>query len=194
MHTYIHTYVPLHVHTLIYTRANRTYTPLSCVYTYGYMYVNMHITPSRCTCTYIHIPTCIHAHAHTCSIACAGIVCLRSHKIHIHTPQSQSHVQVLAVSDPTADRSAASMDVSVGHFSDPDELPGLAHFLEHMLFMGSKKYPGMLCIRGMRMLMCMHNCKTWGIQTYVYVYSHTYTYTNIIRKHAYAHTHTKICI
>ena len=28
-----------------------------------------------------------------------------------------------------------------GHFSDPDELPGLAHFLEHMVFMGSKKFP-----------------------------------------------------
>ena len=28
-----------------------------------------------------------------------------------------------------------------GHYSDPDELPGLAHFLEHMVFMGSKKFP-----------------------------------------------------
>lgn len=25
--------------------------------------------------------------------------------------------------------------------SDPDELPGLAHFCEHMLFLGTKKYP-----------------------------------------------------
>ena len=25
--------------------------------------------------------------------------------------------------------------------SDPDELPGLAHFLEHMLFLGTEKYP-----------------------------------------------------
>ena len=37
--------------------------------------------------------------------------------------------------------SAASLCVGVGAFSDPLELPGLAHFLEHMLFMGSKKYP-----------------------------------------------------
>mmetsp|Transcript_42106 Transcript_42106/g.86001 ORF Transcript_42106/g.86001 Transcript_42106/m.86001 type:complete len:1067 (-) Transcript_42106:67-3267(-) len=50
-------------------------------------------------------------------------------------------LQVMAVSDPTSDRAAAAMDVSVGHFSDPDDFPGLAHFLEHMLFMGSKKYP-----------------------------------------------------
>jgi len=26
-------------------------------------------------------------------------------------------------------------------FSDPPEIQGLAHFLEHMIFMGSKKYP-----------------------------------------------------
>ena len=32
--------------------------------------------------------------------------------------------------------------VGVGSFSDPPELPGLAHFLEHMLFMGSDRYPG----------------------------------------------------
>eukprot|EP00291_Cryptomonas_curvata_P005896 CAMPEP_0172199716 /NCGR_PEP_ID=MMETSP1050-20130122/28854_1 /TAXON_ID=233186 /ORGANISM="Cryptomonas curvata, Strain CCAP979/52" /LENGTH=1032 /DNA_ID=CAMNT_0012876793 /DNA_START=103 /DNA_END=3197 /DNA_ORIENTATION=- len=50
-------------------------------------------------------------------------------------------LQVIAVSDPAADRSAASMDVSVGSFSDPEKFPGLAHFLEHMLFMGSEKYP-----------------------------------------------------
>ncbi|KAL6431065.1 hypothetical protein ACFW04_007066 [Cataglyphis niger] len=31
--------------------------------------------------------------------------------------------------------------VGVGSFSDPSEIPGLAHFLEHMVFMGSEKYP-----------------------------------------------------
>lgn len=33
------------------------------------------------------------------------------------------------------------MDVNVGYSSDPDTLPGLAHFLEHMLFLGTEKYP-----------------------------------------------------
>lgn len=28
-----------------------------------------------------------------------------------------------------------------GSLSDPDELPGLAHFCEHMLFLGTEKYP-----------------------------------------------------
>jgi insulysin len=45
------------------------------------------------------------------------------------------------VSDPVTDKASASMDVHVGHFSDPDELPGLAHFLEHMLFLGTESYP-----------------------------------------------------
>lgn len=33
------------------------------------------------------------------------------------------------------------MQVSVGSLSDPKELPGLAHFLEHMLFYSNEKYP-----------------------------------------------------
>uniref|UniRef100_A0A803T1P9 Nardilysin convertase n=1 Tax=Anolis carolinensis TaxID=28377 RepID=A0A803T1P9_ANOCA len=37
--------------------------------------------------------------------------------------------------------SAAALAICIGSFCDPDDLPGLAHFLEHMVFMGSKKYP-----------------------------------------------------
>ncbi|KAK1577860.1 hypothetical protein Q3G72_025458 [Acer saccharum] len=50
-------------------------------------------------------------------------------------------LQVLLISDPDTDKCAASMDVNVGSFSDPDGLEGLAHFLEHMLFYASEKYP-----------------------------------------------------
>lgn len=49
--------------------------------------------------------------------------------------------QVILISDPKADKAAGSLDVRVGHMSDPDEIPGLAHFLEHMLFLGTEKYP-----------------------------------------------------
>ncbi|CAL7942606.1 unnamed protein product [Xylocopa violacea] len=35
---------------------------------------------------------------------------------------------------------ACGLSVGVGSFSDPPEIPGLAHFLEHMVFMGSEKY------------------------------------------------------
>jgi insulysin len=37
-------------------------------------------------------------------------------------------LEVIVVSDPKADKAAASMDVGVGHLSDPDNLPGCAHF------------------------------------------------------------------
>ena len=37
-------------------------------------------------------------------------------------------LEVIVVSDPKADKAAASMDVGVGHLSDPDDLPGCAHF------------------------------------------------------------------
>eukprot|EP00939_MAST-03C_sp_MAST-3C-sp1_P002054 g2054.t1 len=53
----------------------------------------------------------------------------------------KNELQVLLISDPETDKAAAALDVHVGHFSDPEDLPGLAHFLEHMLFLGTKKYP-----------------------------------------------------
>jgi len=34
--------------------------------------------------------------------------------------------------------------VGVGSFSDPPEVPGLAHFLQRMIFMESEKYPNVL--------------------------------------------------
>ncbi|XP_011065104.1 PREDICTED: insulin-degrading enzyme-like [Acromyrmex echinatior] len=50
-------------------------------------------------------------------------------------------MKVILISDPTTDKSAAAMDINVGSMCDPDDLPGLAHFCEHMLFLGTKKYP-----------------------------------------------------
>lgn len=51
-------------------------------------------------------------------------------------------LRVLLVSDAAATRAAAAVDVHVGSFSDPPQLPGLAHFCEHMSFLGTTKYPG----------------------------------------------------
>ena len=50
-------------------------------------------------------------------------------------------IQVLLVSDPHSDTAAASLNVRVGSASDPADRQGLAHFLEHMLFLGTEKYP-----------------------------------------------------
>ncbi|KAJ8920211.1 hypothetical protein NQ315_011872 [Exocentrus adspersus] len=36
---------------------------------------------------------------------------------------------------------AAALCIGVGSFSDPKEVQGMAHFLEHMVFMGSEKFP-----------------------------------------------------
>ncbi|TVU34897.1 hypothetical protein EJB05_16753 [Eragrostis curvula] len=51
-------------------------------------------------------------------------------------------LECLLISDPDTDKAAACMEVEVGSFSDPEGLEGLAHFLEHMLFYASEKYPG----------------------------------------------------
>lgn len=44
----------------------------------------------------------------------------------------------MVISDPNANKAAAAMSVDVGAASDPVGLPGLAHFLEHMLFLGER--------------------------------------------------------
>ena len=53
-----------------------------------------------------------------------------------------NQLKVMLVTDPRFNKSAAAMVVGVGLFSDPDERPGMAHYLEHMLFLGTEKYPG----------------------------------------------------
>lgn len=50
-------------------------------------------------------------------------------------------LKALLIQDPKADKAAASLDVNIGAFEDPESLPGLAHFCEHLLFMGSEKFP-----------------------------------------------------
>lgn len=50
-----------------------------------------------------------------------------------------NELEALLVHDPETDKASASLNVNVGSFSDPKELPGLAHATEHMLFMGTKK-------------------------------------------------------
>ncbi|KAG8889415.1 Insulinase (Peptidase M16) [Tulasnella sp. 332] len=50
-------------------------------------------------------------------------------------------LEALLISDPKADKAAAALDVEVGHLSDPDDVPGCAHFCEHLLFMGTKEFP-----------------------------------------------------
>ena len=48
-------------------------------------------------------------------------------------------MDVLLISDPETDKAAAALDVYVGQLCDGDD-PGIAHFLEHMIFMGNERY------------------------------------------------------
>jgi len=68
----------------------------------------------------------------------------------------QNDMKVLLVSDNETDKAAAAMSVHVGkwlvtclkvyphhvvvgYMRDPDNIPGLAHLCEHMLFLGTEK-------------------------------------------------------
>lgn len=50
-------------------------------------------------------------------------------------------LEAYLISDPKADKSAVALAVQAGSWQDPKEYPGIAHFLEHMLFLGTSKYP-----------------------------------------------------
>lgn len=50
-------------------------------------------------------------------------------------------LKVILVHVPKLDKASAALTVQVGSFSDPKDFPGLAHFLEHVLFLGTEKYP-----------------------------------------------------
>ncbi len=55
--------------------------------------------------------------------------------------QLNNGMHVLLISDPDTPKAAASLDVLVGSGDNPKGRAGLAHFLEHMLFLGTDKYP-----------------------------------------------------
>ncbi|EGR28469.1 insulin-degrading enzyme, putative, partial [Ichthyophthirius multifiliis] len=53
----------------------------------------------------------------------------------------KNKMQCLLIYDHDTEKSGAALNVKAGFYQDPAETPGLAHFLEHMLFMGTQKYP-----------------------------------------------------
>ena len=52
-----------------------------------------------------------------------------------------NQLQIMLVSDPSIEKSAAALSVAVGSLQEPKEFGGLAHYLEHMLFLGTTSYP-----------------------------------------------------
>jgi len=51
-------------------------------------------------------------------------------------------LEALLVHDPQTDKASASLNVNVGNFSDEEDMPGMAHAVEHLLFMGTEKVTG----------------------------------------------------
>ena len=52
-----------------------------------------------------------------------------------------NNLKCLLVSDVESQKSAATLVVGSGNLNDPPEVNGLAHFCEHMLFLGTEKFP-----------------------------------------------------
>ncbi|MGE0528647.1 MAG: insulinase family protein, partial [Bdellovibrionales bacterium] len=50
-------------------------------------------------------------------------------------------LRVLLISDARFQKASAAMVVPVGSWSDPKGQEGLAHYLEHMLFLGTQDFP-----------------------------------------------------
>ena len=50
-----------------------------------------------------------------------------------------NQLEALLVHDADTDKASAAVNVNVGSFSDTEDLPGLAHAVEHALFMGTEK-------------------------------------------------------
>ena len=50
-------------------------------------------------------------------------------------------LRIILISDSETVMSSAALDVHVGWMSDPDDILGLTHLCEHMLFLGTEKYP-----------------------------------------------------
>ena len=53
----------------------------------------------------------------------------------------ENGIKTINVQDKYSDKTIVSVAVSIGSLANPKDYQGLAHFLEHMLFLGSKKYP-----------------------------------------------------
>jgi protease AXL1 len=47
----------------------------------------------------------------------------------------------LIITDPSEDLVSCCLSVAVGHHSNPDNIPGLAHLCEHMVLLSSKDFP-----------------------------------------------------
>jgi len=50
-------------------------------------------------------------------------------------------MRTLLIRDKDSSKTVISLSYKVGSFNDPTLINGLAHYLEHVMFLGSKNYP-----------------------------------------------------
>ncbi len=55
--------------------------------------------------------------------------------------QLKNGLKVIILTDTDAKTSSVALDVQAGYRDDPADIPGMAHFLEHMLFLGTEDRP-----------------------------------------------------
>ncbi|CDJ26859.1 insulysin, putative [Eimeria mitis] len=55
--------------------------------------------------------------------------------------QLSNGMHAIAVHHPRSNEAGFAVAANTGSLYDPEDVPGLAHFLEHMLFLGTSKYP-----------------------------------------------------
>jgi len=53
----------------------------------------------------------------------------------------ENNIEYINIEDSTLEKSSLIVSINTGSIAEDIELQGLAHFLEHMLFLGSEKYP-----------------------------------------------------
>jgi len=68
------------------------------------------------------------------------VVSQQDDRIYRHITLSNG-LPVMLIHDAESEKASAAMDVRVGSQCDPEETQGLAHFLEHMLFLGTEQFP-----------------------------------------------------
>lgn len=126
------------VHLFVYNRSNGVHQSTVSVSLSDIGQREATVDPKRreliryCTCSSLTV------HAHTKYMVDVEIPAIDDRRYR-HIKLSNG-LQVLLIEDPTSDKAAAAMAVGVGQLSD-GEWPGLAHLTEHMVFMGSERYP-----------------------------------------------------
>jgi Secreted/periplasmic Zn-dependent peptidases, insulinase-like len=60
---------------------------------------------------------------------------------HYRIVELDNGMRCVLVHEAQARQASVALAVAAGHFHDPHHAQGLAHFLEHMLFLGTEKYP-----------------------------------------------------